>query len=73
MVIFASFAPLVGFTNVIVGSEIIAVLCVAALFGILAFLMHSLTDTNLQSLLLVNWLWLSMGWVWAAKRLSVSA
>lgn len=42
----------------------------ALLFGILSFLMHSATDTNLQSLLLVNTLWLAMGVTWAAKGLA---
>lgn len=35
-------------------------------FGILAFLIHSATDTNLHSLLLVSNLWFSMGLAWAA-------
>ena len=38
-------------------------------FGLLAFLIHSVIDTNLQSLLLVNTLWLALGMAWAAKRL----
>jgi O-antigen ligase len=40
------------------------------LCGILAFLIHSATDTDLQSTLLVNTLWLAMGMAWAGKRLS---
>jgi len=41
----------------------------ALVFGILSFLIHSLTDTNLQSLLLVNTLWLAMGVAWSAREL----
>ncbi|MBI3315987.1 MAG: O-antigen ligase family protein [Candidatus Omnitrophica bacterium] len=37
-------------------------------FGILAFLIHSATDTDLQSLLLVNKFWLALGTAWAAKN-----
>ena len=43
----------------------------AAAFGILAFLIHSATDTNLQSLLLINSLWTWVGILWAARRLSI--
>ncbi len=43
------------------------------LFGVLAFLIHGATDTDFQSLLLMNLLWFMMGLVWAAKRLSASA
>ena len=39
-------------------------------FGVLAFLTHSATDTDLHSLLLVNLLWLAMGVAWAAKCLA---
>ena len=42
----------------------------ALLFGVLSFLLHSATDTDLQSLLLVSWLWLMMGFAWAAKNLA---
>jgi putative inorganic carbon (HCO3(-)) transporter len=35
--------------------------------GVFAFLLHSATDTGLQSLLLVNTLWLGMGLAWAAR------
>ncbi len=38
----------------------------AAVFGVLAFLLHSYTDTNLHSLLLVSNLWLCMGLAMAA-------
>lgn len=38
--------------------------------GIVAFLIHSATDTNLQSLLLVNTLWLALGIAWAGGRLA---
>ena len=37
-------------------------------FGVLAFLLHSATDTDLQSLRLVSVLWLSMGLALAAKK-----
>lgn len=40
----------------------------AFVFGILAFLIHSAFDTNLQSVLLVNQLWLAMGVTLAASR-----
>ncbi len=42
----------------------------ALLFGILAFLFHSTMDTNLQSVLLVNTLWLAMGVTLAAEKLT---
>ncbi len=38
--------------------------------GILSFLIHSATDTDLQSLRLVSLLWLTMGLVLAAKKIS---
>jgi putative inorganic carbon (HCO3(-)) transporter len=38
--------------------------------GITAFLLHSATDTDLQSLLLVNLLWLSLGVMCAAARIA---
>jgi putative inorganic carbon (HCO3(-)) transporter len=37
-------------------------------FGIFSFLIHSATDTDLQSLLLVNLFWISVGTAWAAKN-----
>ena len=37
--------------------------------GVFAFLLHSATDTNLQSLRLVSLLWFSMGLAMAARRL----
>ncbi len=40
----------------------------ALVFAVLSFLLHSATDTDLQSLLLVNTLWLGMGVAWAGKR-----
>lgn len=40
----------------------------ALLFGIFAFLLHSTIDTNLQSVLLVNTLWLAMGVTLAAEK-----
>ena len=42
---------------------------IALIFGILSFLIHSATDTNLQSGLLVNTLWLALGVAWAARNL----
>jgi O-antigen ligase len=42
----------------------------AAAFGIFSFLIHSATDTNLQSILLVNSLWIWVGILWAAGRIS---
>lgn len=39
------------------------------MFGSLAFLLHSATDTNLHSTALVNMLWLAIGMAWAARRL----
>ena len=42
----------------------------ATAFGIAAFLIHSATDTNLQSILLVNSLWIWVGILWAAGRIS---
>ena len=39
-------------------------------FGALAFLFHAMTDTNLQSLLLVNLFWIAIGAGWAARNLS---
>lgn len=41
----------------------------AIVFGVLAFLIHSLTDTNLHSLLLVSNLWLCMGLALSAAAL----
>ena len=41
--------------------------CVA--FGVFSFLIHSTVETNLQSVLLVNLLWLTIGLMWAVKRL----
>ncbi|MBI4353066.1 MAG: O-antigen ligase family protein [Candidatus Omnitrophica bacterium] len=38
-------------------------------FAVFSFLLHSLTDTNLHSILLVNTLWLVMGLALAAGRL----
>jgi heptosyltransferase-2 len=46
---------------------------VALLFGILSFLIHSATDTNLQSVLLVNTLWFAKGLAWAARRIGAEA
>jgi O-antigen ligase len=43
---------------------------VSLLFGILSFMIHSASDTNLQSLLLVNTLWLAIGLAWSAARLA---
>ncbi len=40
------------------------------LSGIFAFLLHSFTDTNLQSVLLVNTLWLFTGIGWAISRVA---
>ena len=42
----------------------------AVVFGVLAFLIHSFTDTDLHSLLLVSNLWLCMGLAWAAALIS---
>ena len=39
-------------------------------FGILSFLIHSATDTNLQSLRLVSLFWLAMGMVMAASKIA---
>ncbi|MBI2095703.1 MAG: O-antigen ligase family protein [Candidatus Omnitrophica bacterium] len=36
--------------------------------GILAFLLHALMETNLHSLLLVNWFWLLLGVTWAVRN-----
>ena len=41
----------------------------AIVFGVLAFLIHSATDTDLHSLLLVSNLWLSMGLAIAAAEI----
>ena len=41
----------------------------ALVFGVIAFLIHSLTDTNLHSLLLVSNFWLCMGLALAAAAL----
>ena len=38
------------------------------LLGLLAFLIHSATDTNLHSLLLVNWFWMLLGIGWAVRN-----
>ncbi len=38
--------------------------------GITAFLLHSATDTNLQSILLINLLWLALGIMCAAARIA---
>lgn len=40
-------------------------------FGVLAFLAHSATDTNLHSTLLVNLLWLGLAMIWSARRLTL--
>ena len=42
----------------------------ALVFGVLAFLIHSATDTDLHSVLLVGNLWLCMGLAWSASRLA---
>lgn len=39
-------------------------------FAALAFLIHSAFDTDLQSLLLVNLLWMTVGFAWAVRKLS---
>ena len=39
------------------------------LFGIFSFLIHSATDTDLQSILLINTLWLAIGVTWSAREL----
>ncbi len=36
--------------------------------GILAFLLHSMTDTDLHSLVLINWFWILLGIAWAARN-----
>lgn len=36
--------------------------------GVLAFLIHSATDTNLHSLLLINWFWIVLGMTWAVRN-----
>ncbi len=46
---------------------------VALVFGIFSFLIHSAVETNLQSVLLVNTLWLAVGMMWAANRLTQEA
>ena len=40
----------------------------ALVFGILAFLIHGFFDTGLQSLLLVNLMWMSLGVAWSIRR-----
>lgn len=42
-------------------------------FGLLAFLVHSAADTNLQSLLLVSGFWIALGFGWSAIRLARTA
>ncbi len=39
-------------------------------FGIVAFLIHSFFDTDLQSILLVNLLWIAVGFAWAIRKLA---
>ena len=46
---------------------------VSLCFGIAAFLLHSIIETNLQSLRLVSLLWLSMGLVLCARKLQERA
>lgn len=48
-------------------ANFLALTGMSLIFGILAFLIHSATDTNLQSVLLVNLLWISVGLVVAIK------
>ncbi len=43
---------------------------VALVFGIFSFLLHSATDTNLHAVLLIHLLWLALGILIAAKKLS---
>ena len=45
----------------------------SVLLGIVSFLIHSATDTDLQSLRLVSAFWLSMGLTWAAVRILESS
>ncbi len=43
----------------------------ALFFGVLSFLIHSATDTDLHSVLLINMLWLVLGMAWAGRRLAL--
>lgn len=43
---------------------------ISLVLGVFSLLMHSATDTDLHSVLLVNTLWLGMGLGWAALRFS---
>ena len=51
-------------------NEFLSAAAFSLTLGILSFLIHSATDTDLQSLRLVSLLWLSMGLVLAAKKIS---
>ena len=51
-------------------NEFLSAAALSILFGVLSFLIHSATDTNLQSLRLVSLLWLAMGLVLAAKNIA---
>lgn len=45
----------------------------ALVFGAVSLLLHATTDTDLQSVLLVNTLWTAIGLAWAAKLLDEKA
>ena len=51
-------------------TSLVAVQGLSIVFGIFSFLLHSATDTNLHSVLLVNLLWLAIGLGWAAVSLT---
>ncbi len=50
--------------------EFLSAGALSLLWGVLSFLIHSATDTDLQSMRLVSLLWLAMGLVLAAKKIS---
>ena len=50
-------------------SDFLSAATLSLALGILSFLLHSATDTNLHSMRLVSLLWLAMGLAMAAKRL----
>ena len=52
--------------------EFVSAAALSLTLGVFSFLVHSATDTNLQSLRLVSLLWLSMGLVLAAKQIKGS-
>lgn len=58
----------VSFRSFFSGSGFTAVAGLSLGFGVLAFLIHSATDTDLQSVLLVNLLWISLGLLLAARN-----